>query len=362
MELKDLKKDEIITNKPSTTNNDFSEDALGPPVMKDYKKERSKKTSAFKIFLYEKNKMFRDIMKKMSKKQKMFFLICFIIVIINLIIKFFISHSIGYSLYINFSNLKPFVYDVLNKKWYYLILYYINLLFLIPGFLLFTLEGLIQLIIRFYFLSNPFEKTIKIIIGENIFFFICLGLIPETSMTMFNFKNKNNIIIPFFKAKLYTQPILLISSIIYATFLFTKVASKDRKKKLTLHFNIYKNISIKFLQLKFFRWNNFKDETKITNIKENNDNLESEDKDIDDSNLSEKTKLNEEDEGKIFVIKKRYIAFILWFLIFSSPILNGVFGYGYYIFFFRDTFACSMFKFDLILNFLFGYCLLNIVN
>ena len=209
MELKDLKKDEIITNKPSTTNNDFSEDALGPPVMKDYKKERSKKTSAFQIFLYDKNRMFRDIMKKMSKKQKLFFLICIIIIILNLIIKFLISYSIGYSLYINFSNLKPFVSDVLNNKWYYLILYYINLLFLIPGFLIFSFEGLIQLIIRFYFLSNPFEKTIKILIGENLFFFICLGLIPETSMTMFNFKNKNNIIIPFFKAKLYTQPILL---------------------------------------------------------------------------------------------------------------------------------------------------------
>ena len=337
MELRDLKKDEIITNKPQTTNTDFSEDALGPPVMKDYKKERSKKTSAFQIFLYDKNKIFRDIMRKMTKKQKLFFLICVIIIFLNFIIKLFISHSIGYSLYI-------------------------NLLFLIPGFLIFSCEGLIELIIRFYFLSNPFEKTIKIIIGENLIFFICLGLIPETSMTMFNFKNKNNIIIPFFKAKLYTQPILLISSIIYATFLFTKVASKDRKKKLTLHFNIYKNISINFLQLKFFRWNNFKDETKITNIKENNDNLESEDKELDDSNLTERTKLSEEDEGKIFVIKKRYIAFILWFIIFSSPILNGVFGYGYYIFFFRDSFACSMFKFDLILNFLFGYCLLNIVN
>lgn len=362
MELRDLKKDEIITNKPQTTNNDFSEDALGPPVMKDYKKERSKKTSAFQIFLYDKNKIFRDIMRKMTKKQKLFFLICVIIIFLNFIIKLFISHSIGYSLYINFSNLKPFVSDVLNKKWYYLILYYINLLFLIPGFLIFSCEGLIELIIRFYFLSNPFEKTIKILIVENLFFFICLGLIPETSMTMFNFKNKNNIIIPFFKAKLYTQPILLISSIIYGTFLFTKVASKDRKKKLRLHFNIYKNISIRFLQLKLFRWNNFKDETKITNIKENKDNVESEDKDLDESNLSEKSKLSEEDEGKIFVIKKRYIAFILWFLIFSSPFLNGVFGYGYYIFFFRDSFACSMFKFDLILNFLFGYCLLNIVN
>ena len=131
MELRDLKKDEIITNKPQTTNNDFSEDALGPPVMKDYKKERSKKTSAFQIFLYDKNRMFRDIMKKMSKKQKLFFLICIIIIILNLIIKFLISYSIGYSLYINFSNLKPFVSDVLNNKWYYLLLYYINLLFLI---------------------------------------------------------------------------------------------------------------------------------------------------------------------------------------------------------------------------------------
>ncbi len=363
MELRDLQKEEIITNKPKKTNNDFSEDALGPPVMKDYKKERSKKSSAFQIFMFEKKKLFRDIMKKMSKIQKFFYLMCFLIMFINFIVKCIILYSISYSLFQNFSILKPFVFSLLEGRWYYLILYYINILFFIPGFLIFAFEGCVQVIIRIYFLSNPFEHTIKILIGEEIFFFICLGLIPETSMTMFNFKNKNNIIIPFFKAKLYTQPILLISSLIYGTFLFTKVASKDRKKKLKQHFDIYKNISIKFLQIRMLRWNNFKDETRISNISEKNDKNENEDDNIRDSDITEKTsKFTDLVEGKIFVIKKRYIAFVLWFFIFSSPILNGIFGYGYYIFFFRDLTACFMFKLDLILRFLFGYCLIKIVS
>lgn len=362
MELRDLQKEEIITNKPKTKNNEISEEALGPPVMKDYKKERSKKTSAFQIFMFEKKKLFREMMKKMSKIQKIFYLMCFFIIFINFIVKCIILYSISYSLFNNFSILKSFIFSLLEGKWYYLILYYINLLFFIPGFLIFTFEGVIQVIIRIYFLSNPFEHTIKILIAEEIFFFICLGLIPETSMTMFNFKNKNNIIISFFKAKLYTQLILLISSLIYGFFLFTKVASKDRKKKLKHHFDIYKNIVIKFLQIRTLRWNNFKDETRISNISEKNDKNENED-DERESDFSKKTeKFTNLLEGNIFVIKKRYIAFILWFFIFSSPILNGIFGYGYYIFFFRDLTACFMFKLDLILRFLFGYCLINIVN
>ena len=130
MELRDLQKEEIITNKPKKTNNDFSEDALGPPVMKDYKKERSKKASAFQIFMFEKKKLFRDILKKMSKIQKFFYLICFFIVFINFIVKCIILYSISYSLLQNFSILKPFIFSLLEGRWYYLILYYINILFL----------------------------------------------------------------------------------------------------------------------------------------------------------------------------------------------------------------------------------------
>ena len=65
-------------------------------------------------------------------------------------------------------------------------------------------------------------------------------------------------------------------------------------------------------------------------------------------------------QDNIFTRIKKYIIFGIIVFIIISPVINGIFGYGYYVFF--ESKATIYFQIDLILCFVFGFILILLTN
>ena len=261
------------------------------------------------------------------------------------------------------------------------------------------------------------ECSLKSLILSKCLYFVSLGLVPEVIFATVPFKSKKNVFLSFFKMKLEIQPYIIVILIIYILYTLCRRSEETKKEKIIEEIKYIKKIINDFVDKNIFVWNNFnekiirekekeKKENKDINKDNNIINIDNNPLDIkrqntittiirrkrkgsndESENKSKYQKLlrkiseeeNEEQEGakvlgfirkfnqiknrvslfwtdNIFVrIKKYGILVIIGFFLFS-PVINGIFGYGYYVFYESDVYRC--FQVELLLCFVFGFILI----
>lgn len=369
---------------------DLNSSQLEPTLSKH--KFRRKKSNLF-FFIQTKITSLFNQNNNLSSKEKFYLIILLLILSITFIIKLFIYFSCLIILFRNFSELKKSFTDLLFTKYFGLYLYFIDLFFLFIGLILLFCENFIQLGVRLKLIENIKENSLKQIILCKFLFFLSLGMVPEIIITMLKFKNKNNIILSFFRLKFENQPMIFLILVIYFLYLLINPKKEDEENKIMqIKKSLLdkKNIIMGFLDKYIFTWNNFtkentkkikkinKDKNKENKNEEEINNINSENSSINNSAfetlLSNKFKKKKEENSKIMLIKnylfkegicgniKKYLVLGGTVYMLGPIALNGIFGYGYYVFSFTNDVGCFLFKMDLILSFVFGYFLIKLAE
>ena len=379
-------------------------------------KKRRKKgaTDFFNDFLI----LFNDAFDKANLKNKFLIIIALIISFITLLIKLYMFGAMLYYLIKRLKILNSFILTrILDKKIYSYFLCIINYIFLLFGFIILFIEMFVQFNIRNKTMLKINECSLKSLILSKCLYFISLGLVPEVIFATVPFKSKKNVFLSFFKMKLEIQPYIIVILIIYILYTLCRRSEETKKEKIIEEIKYIKKIINDFTDKNIFVWNNFNEKIIIEKEKEDKDNINiNKDKNIinitnnqldikrqyslptiikrkrkgsndENENKSKYQKLlrkiseeeNEEQEGakvlgfirkfnqiknrvslfwtdNIFVrIKKYGILVIIGFFLFS-PVINGIFGYGYYVFYESDVYRC--FQVELLLCFVFGFILI----
>ena len=286
----------------------------------------------------------------------------------------------------------------------------INYIFLFFGFIILFIEMLCQFTIRNRTLLTINECSLKSLILSKCLYFISLGFVPEVIFATVPFKSKKNVFLFFFQIKLITQPYIIIILVIYTLYTLCRRNEETKTEKIKNEIKLIKKIINDFVDKYIFVWNNFNEKTIIEKEKKekdkednkNNINNLSSSQIINDSNdllnkdeNENKTKYqkllgkideeeeNEEGEGKkvlgfikkfnqfkkrvslfwtdnIFTRIKKYVILIIIAFFLFSPVINGVFGYGYYVFYESDV--NYHFQLELILCFIFGLILILLTD
>ena len=379
-------------------------------------KKRRKKgaTDFFNDFLI----LFNDAFDKANLKNKFLIIIALIISFITLLIKLYMFGAMLYYLIKRIKILHSFILTrILDKKIYSYFLCIINYIFLLFGFIILFIEMFVQFNIRNKTMLKINECSLKSLILSKCLYFVSLGLVPEVIFATVPFKSKKNVFLSFFKMKLEIQPYIIVILIIYILYTLCRRSEETKKEKIIEEIKYIKKIINDFTDKNIFVWNNFNEKIIIEKEKEDKDNINiNKDKNIinitnnqldikrqyslptiikrkrkgsndENENKSKYQKLlrkiseeeNEEQEGakvlgfirkfnqiknrvslfwtdNIFVrIKKYGILVIIGFFLFS-PVINGIFGYGYYVFYESDVYRC--FQVELLLCFVFGFILI----
>ena len=377
-------------------------------------KKRRKKTNFFNDFLI----LFNEAFDKANLKNKFFIITALIISVITLFIKLYMFGAMLYYLIKRIKILHSFIMTrILDNKIYSYFLCIINYIFLLFGFIILFMEIFVQFKIRNKTMLTINECSLKSLILSKCLYFVSLGLVPEVIFATVPFKSKKNVFLSFFKMKLEIQPYIIVILIIYILYTFFRRTEETKKKKIIEEIKYIKKIINDFVDKNIFVWNNFnekiirekekeKKENKDINKDKNIINIDNNPLDIkrqntlttiirrkrkgsndESENKSKYQKLlrkiseeeNEEQEGakvlgfirkfnqiknrvslfwtdNIFVrIKKYGILVIIGFFLFS-PVINGIFGYGYYVFYESDVYRC--FQVELLLCFVFGFILI----
>lgn len=310
---------------------------------------RSNQTQS-KNILIQKMRNTYELFSKYPQKIQACIMLGGIIALMSLLSKIYILVSFWKSLIIEFHHLYELISFYLHESFWALPLYHLNNIFLGVGILIFTSQPFIEFMVKMKFFFKPFDTPMIILIINKIWFFISLGLVPEISMTMFQFHNMRNFILPFFIAKICLQPFLFISLIIYGLVILGRFTGRDRWEKIKKHFSIYKRVFLLIINSNALLWNNFRTESTAIGTNSLRKSAKSSTSSSDDNLIS----------NPIIQIKKRHIAFIILFSILLCPILNGIFGYGYYIFSFKDELACFLFKLDIFYSVILGVIIVKI--
>ena len=379
-------------------------------------KKRRKKgtTDFFNDFLI----LFNEVFDKANLKNKFLIIIALIISFITLLIKLYMFGAMLYYLIKRIKILHSFILTrILDKKIYSYFLCIINYIFLLFGFIILFIEMFVQFNIRNKTMLKINECSLKSLILSKCLYFVSLGLVPEVIFATVPFKSKKNVFLSFFKIKLEIQPYIIVILIIYILYTLCRRSEETKKEKIIEEIKYIKKIINDFTDKNIFVWNNFNEKIIIEKEKEDKDNINiNKDKNIinitnnpldikrqyslptiikrkrkgsndENENKSKYQKLlrkiseeeNEEQEGakvlgfirkfnqiknrvslfwtdNIFVrIKKYGILVIIGFFLFS-PVINGIFGYGYYVFYESDVYRC--FQVELLLCFVFGFILI----
>ena len=379
------------------------------------KKRRKKRaTDFFNDFLI----LFNDAFDKANLKNKFLIIIALIISFITLLIKLYMFGAMLYYLIKRIKILHSFILTrILDKKIYSYFLCIINYIFLLFGFIILFIEMFVQFNIRNKTMLKINECSLKSLILSKCLYFVSLGLVPEVIFATVPFKSKKNVFLSFFKMKLEIQPYITVILIIYILYTLCRRSEETKKEKIIEEIKYIKKIINDFTDKHIFVWNNFNEKIIIEKEKEDKENKNKiKDKNIinitnnpldikrqyslptiikrkrkgsndENENKSKYQKLlrkiseeeNEEQEGakvlgfirkfnqiknrvslfwtdNIFVrIKKYGILVIIGFFLFS-PVINGIFGYGYYVFYESDVYRC--FQVELLLCFVFGFILI----
>ena len=379
-------------------------------------KKRRKKgaTDFFNDFLI----LFNDAFDKANLKNKFLIIIALIISFITLLIKLYMFGAMLYYLIKRIKILHSFILTrILDKKIYSYFLSIINYIFLLFGFIILFIEMFVQFNIRNKTMLKINECSLKSLILSKCLYFVSLGLVPEVIFATVPFKSKKNVFLSFLKMKLEIQPYIIVILIIYILYTLCRRSEETKKEKIIEEIKYIKKIINDFTDKNIFVWNNFNEKIIIEKEKEDKENKNMiKDKNIinitnnpldikrqyslptiikrkrkgsndENENKSKYQKLlrkiseeeNEEQEGakvlgfirkfnqiknrvslfwtdNIFVrIKKYGILVIIGFFLFS-PVINGIFGYGYYVFYESDVYRC--FQVELLLCFVFGFILI----
>ena len=379
-------------------------------------KKRRKKgaTDFFNDFLI----LFNDAFDKANLKNKFLIIIALIISFITLLIKLYMFGAMLYYLIKRIKILHSFILTrILDKKIYSYFLSIINYIFLLFGFIILFIEMFVQFNIRNKTMLKINECSLKSLILSKCLYFVSLGLVPEVIFATVPFKSKKNVFLSFLKMKLEIQPYIIVILIIYILYTLCRRSEETKKEKIIEEIKYIKKIINDFTDKNIFVWNNFNEKIIIEKEKEDKENKNMiKDKNIinitnnpldikrqyslptiikrkrkgsndENENKSKYQKLlrkiseeeNEEQEGakvlgfirkfnqiknrvslfwtdNIFVrIKKYGILVIIGFFLFS-PVINGIFGYGYYVFYESDVYRC--FQVELLLCFIFGFILI----
>ena len=379
-------------------------------------KKRRKKgtTDFFNDFLI----LFNDAFDKANLKNKFLIIIALIISFITLLIKLYMFGAMLYYLIKRIKILHSFILTrILDNKIYSYFLCIINYIFLLFGFIILFIEMFVQFNIRNKTMLKINECSLKSLILSKCLYFVSLGLVPEVIFATVPFKSKKNVFLSFFKMKLEIQPYIIVILIIYILYTLCRRSEETKKEKIIEEIKYIKKIINDFTDKNIFVWNNFNEKIIIEKEKEDKENKNMiKDKNIinitnnpldikrqyslptiikrkrkgsndENENKSKYQKLlrkiseeeNEEQEGakvlgfirkfnqiknrvslfwtdNIFVrIKKYGILVIIGFFLFS-PVINGIFGYGYYVFYESDVYRC--FQVELLLCFVFGFILI----
>ena len=390
------------------------------PRLLTQKKRKKKKESFISWYI----NLLSEKINSSTLYNKIFIIIALIIIIITFLIKFILYFIMMISLIKRYNKLRTFIFTrILDDARFKYIYYYINNIFLIIGLIIYFLEMFCQFNIRYKTMLTINECSFKSLILSKCLFFISLGLIPEVIFANIPFKSKQNIFLSFYKMKFLIQPFIIIILIIYVLLTLFIRSEENKKDRIVNGIKLIKEIVNDFVDKNIFVWNEFnekkikdekdkdKDKDKdnkkkedITRVKdeqlkrgktiiENNnrknygtiikrkrkesiDENENEDKSK-SKTLLEKNGEDDDEKNKmskyfqkmmifssklklfLFKIKKFFILGIIGFIIFS-PVINGIFGYGYYIFY--DSKATLYFQIDLGLCFVFGFILILLTN
>ena len=380
-------------------------------------KNKSKKRRAnfFSDFL----NLFSEVFSKANLKNKFLIIIALLISIITLFIKLYMFGAMLYYLIKRIKILHSFIMARIldNKIYNYYLLCIINYIFLLFGFVILFLEIFVQFKIRNKTMLTINECSLKSLILSKCLYFISLGLVPEVIFATVPFKSKKNVFLSFFKMKLEIQPYILVILIIYTLYTICRRSEETKKERIIGEIKNIKKIINEFTDNNIFVWNNFiekaaiyKEEEKETkkdkifskqyamidndsplNLKKQNtlptirrkrrgskDENENKTKyqkllgKIDEENNEEgegakilgfirkfnqiKTRVSSFWTDNIFKKKKKYGILVIIGFFLCSPAINGIFGYGYYVFYESDVYRC--FQVELLLCFVFGFILI----
>ena len=379
-------------------------------------KNKSKKRRAnfFSDFL----NLFSEVFSKANLKNKFLIIIALLISIITLFIKLYMFGAMLYYLIKRIKILHSFIMTrILDNKIYNYLLCIINYIFLLFGFVILFLEIFVQFKIRNKTMLTINECSLKSLILSKCLYFISLGLVPEVIFATVPFKSKKNVFLSFFKMKLEIQPYILVILIIYTLYTICRRSEETKKERIIEEIKNIKKIINEFTDNNIFVWNNFiekaaiyKEEEKETkkdkifskqyatidndsplNLKKQNtlptirrkrrgskDENENKTKyqkllgKIDEENNEEgegakilgfirkfnqiKTRVSSFWTDNIFVRIKKYGILVIIGFFLCSPAINGIFGYGYYVFYESDVYRC--FQVELLLCFVFGFILI----
>ena len=379
-------------------------------------KNKSKKRRAnfFSDFL----NLFSEVFSKANLKNKFLIIIALLISIITLFIKLYIFGAMLYYLIKRIKILHSFIMArILDNKIYNYLLCIINYIFLLFGFVILFLEIFVQFKIRNKTMLTINECSLKSLILSKCLYFISLGLVPEVIFATVPFKSKKNVFLSFFKMKLEIQPYIIVILIIYTLYTICRRSEETKKERIIEEIKNIKKIINEFTDNNIFVWNNFiekaaiyKEEEKETkkdkifskqyatidndsplNLKKQNtlptirrkrrgskDENENKTKyqkllgKIDEENNEEgegakilgfirkfnqiKTRVSSFWTDNIFVRIKKYGILVIIGFFLCSPAINGIFGYGYYVFYESDVYRC--FQVELLLCFVFGFILI----
>ena len=379
-------------------------------------KNKSKKRRAnfFSDFL----NLFSEVFSKANLKNKFLIIIALLISIITLFIKLYMFGAMLYYLIKRIKILHSFIMArILDNKIYNYLLCIINYIFLLFGFVILFLEIFVQFKIRNKTMLTINECSLKSLILSKCLYFISLGLVPEVIFATVPFKSKKNVFLSFFKMKLEIQPYIIVILIIYTLYTICRRSEETKKERIIEEIKNIKKIINEFTDNNIFVWNNFiekaaiyKEEEKETkkdkifskqyatidndsplNLKKQNtlptirrkrrgskDENENKTKyqkllgKIDEENNEEgegakilgfirkfnqiKTRVSSFWTDNIFVRIKKYGILVIIGFFLCSPAINGIFGYGYYVFYESDVYRC--FQVELLLCFVFGFILI----
>ena len=378
------------------------------------KKKKKRRANFFSDFL----NLFSEVFSKANLKNKFLIIIALLISIITLFIKLYMFGAMLYYLIKRIKILHSFIMTrILDNKIYNYFLCIINYIFLLFGFVILFLEIFVQFKIRNKTMLTINECSLKSLILSKCLYFISLGLVPEVIFATVPFKSKKNVFLSFFKMKLEIQPYILVILIIYTLYTIFRRSEETKKERIIEEIKNIKKIINEFTDNNIFVWNNFiekaaiyKEEEKETkkdkifskqyatidddsplNLKKQNtlptirrkrrgskDENENKTKyqkllgKIDEENNEEgegakilgfirkfnqiKTRVSSFWTDNIFVRIKKYGILVIIGFFLCSPAINGIFGYGYYVFYESDVYRC--FQVELLLCFVFGFILI----
>ena len=379
-------------------------------------KNKSKKRRAnfFSDFL----NLFSEVFSKANLKNKFLIIIALLISIITLFIKLYMFGAMLYYLIKRIKILHSFIMArILDNKIYNYLLCIINYIFLLFGFVILFLEIFVQFKIRNKTMLTINECSLNSLILSKCLYFISLGLVPEVIFATVPFKSKKNVFLSFFKMKLEIQPYIIVILIIYTLYTICRRSEETKKERIIEEIKNIKKIINEFTDNNIFVWNNFiekaaiyKEEEKETKkdkifskqyatidndspldlkkqntlptirrkrrgSKDENENKTKYQKllgKIDEENNEEgegakilgfirkfnqiKTRVSSFWTDNIFVRIKKYGILVIIGFFLCSPAINGIFGYGYYVFYESDVYRC--FQVELLLCFVFGFILI----